>query len=461
MIGAHDRALLGEVGNLIARRMGLCFPDERLPDLARGLEEAGLELGFKHPEAFSQWLAKPEFTLRQVAVLANHLTVGETYFFRESASFEVLEQALLPPLIASRAAAGRNLRLWSAGCCTGEEAYSLAISCARALPDFRTWNVSVLASDINQHYLSTGEAGVYSEWSFRCAPGWLREQYFTPAPGMRSVMDPTIKEMVHFGYLNLAEDAYPSLCNNTNAMDVIFCRNVLMYLTPDHQKRVVERLYRCLVDGGCLFVNPAEASASLFPMFSIDDRSGYVFYRKAPRPARAVFSAKPAEPETAVASSRPVAIPPSEPVAPAEQVAEAAPADVSPDMAFLERARASADQGKLDEALASCGDAISAGRTNVAARFLYAMICDELGRSEEAISALGKVLYLDQDFVLAHHALGGLYRRLGRKEESRRHLALALRLLSAGGGDEIVPESDGMSRGRLVESVRAMLAGGY
>ena len=97
----------------------------------------------------------------------------------------------------------------------------------------------------------------------------------------------------------------------------------------------------------------------------------------------------------------------------------------------------------------------------MAARFLYAMVCDELGRSEEAISALGKVLYLDQDFVLAHHALGGLYRRLGRKEESRRHLALALRLLSASGGDEIVPESDGMSRGRLAESVRAMLAGGY
>ncbi|KKT72347.1 MAG: MCP methyltransferase, CheR-type, partial [Candidatus Moranbacteria bacterium GW2011_GWF1_44_4] len=323
-----DRTLLGEVGDRVTRRMGLCFPEERMTDLARGLAAAGKELGFERPDAYERWLAKPEFSPSQVAVLASHLTVGETYFFRESASFEVLEREILPPLVASRADTGRNLRLWSAGCCTGEEAYSLAISCARALPDFRAWNVSVLATDINQEYLSAGEKGVYSEWSFRCAPGWLRERYFSPAPGKRSVMNPTVKGMVNFGYLNLAEDAYPSLWNNTNAIDVIFCRNVLMYLTPDHQKRVVERLYRCLVDGGCLFVNPAEASASLFPMFSIDDRSGYVFYRKAPRPARAVFSAKPAEPETAVAPLRPVAIPPSEPVAPAERVAEAAPADV-------------------------------------------------------------------------------------------------------------------------------------
>ncbi len=126
-------------------------------------------------------------------------------------------------------------------------------------------------------------------------------------------------------------------------------------------------------------------------------------------------------------------------------------------MNFLERARAYADQGRLSEALASCRDAIAAEPTNVTARFLYAMICDELSLAEEAIEALGRVLYLDQDFVLAHHALGGLYRRLGRKKESARHLELALSLLSAGSGDEIVPESDGMSRGRLAESVRAMI----
>jgi chemotaxis protein methyltransferase CheR len=118
--------------------------------------------------------------------------------------------------------------------------------------------------------------------------------------------------------------------------------------------------------------------------------------------------------------------------------------------------RAYANQGRLDEALASCRDAIEADRTNPVAQFLYATICQELGRLEEAVGALGKVLYLDQDFILAHHALGGLYKRLDRQKESRRHIAVALKLLSARGRDEIVSESDGMTCGRLMESVRAM-----
>jgi len=458
MSEVYDRSLLGEVGDRVARRMGLCFPEERMTDLARGLAAAGRELGFERPEAYERWLAKPEFSPSQVAVLASHLTVGETYFFRESASFEAIQREILPPLIANRAATGRNLRLWSAGCCTGEEAYSLAITCARALPDHRDWNVSVLATDINKKYLSTGEAGVYSGWSFRCAPGLHHERFFSPAPGNRSAVDPSVKRMVHFGYLNLAEDAYPSLYNNTNAMDVIFCRNVLMYFAPEQQKMVVERLYRCLIDGGCLFVNPAEASSRLFPMFSIEDCGGYPFYRKLPPPVHAGHSVKSSEAEFAITSAYPQPIPMPEPAAQtAPRASSAAPVPVSPDTYFLVRARAYADQGRLDEALASCRDAIAAEPTNVTARFLYAMICDELGLAEEAIEALGRVLYLDQDFVLAHHALGGLYRRLGRKKESARHLELALSLLSAGGGEEIVPESDGMSRGRLAESVRAMI----
>ena len=119
-------------------------------------------------------------------------------------------------------------------------------------------------------------------------------------------------------------------------------------------------------------------------------------------------------------------------------------------------ARSYANQGRLEEALTACRSGIAAERCNPAAYFLYAAICDELGRLEEAVETLGKVLYLDQDFVLAHHALGDLHKRLGRRKESRRHLSIALQLLSAGSRDEIVPESDGMTCGRLAESVRAM-----
>jgi chemotaxis protein methyltransferase CheR len=119
-------------------------------------------------------------------------------------------------------------------------------------------------------------------------------------------------------------------------------------------------------------------------------------------------------------------------------------------------ARIYANQGRLDKALTWCQRATTAERTSPAAYFLSGLVYDELGRLQEAIGAFRKVLYLDQDFVLAHYALGGLYKRLGRQKESRRHLAVVLEFFSARSKDEILPESDGMTCGRLVESVRVM-----
>lgn len=453
MIATLDRTSLSELSGLIAERMGLHFPEERWPDLVRGLKTAGEELGFENPDTCARWLMTRDLTVRQIETLASHLTVGETYFFRDPASFEVLDREILPPLIAERTEAGRTLRLWSAGCCTGEEAYSLAIACARALPDIRTWNVSILATDINPRFLAKAEAGVYSEWSFRGTPGSLRERFFSPAPDKTSAIHPAVKRLVHFAYLNLAEDAYPSLHNQTNAMDVIFCRNVLMYFTPDHQRRVATALHRCLLDGGCLLVNPAEASASLFPMFAVENFGGVIVYRKASQPARVETWPAFVPPPPEILVTEPASFVASEPPRPPAPVAPiAAPCAEDP----LVRARICANQGRLVEALAACEGAIAAGRTDPVAHFLHATICNELGRPEEAIRALGKVLYLDQDFVLAHHALGGLYRRLGRPKESDRHVAIALKILSARSRDEIVPESDGMTCGRLLEAVRAM-----
>jgi chemotaxis protein methyltransferase CheR len=458
MIAALDTALLGELSGLVAERLGLHFPEERWPDLARGIGAAAQELGFGDLAGCMSGLRTSALTTRQIETLASHLTVGETYFLRDPASFEALEREILPPLIAKRAEAGRTLRLWSAGCCTGEEAYSLAISCARALPDLRAWNVSVLATDINPKALAKAEAGVYGEWSFRGAPGWLRERFFAETTHKHAAIAQGVKNLVHFGYLNLAEDVYPALPNHTNAMDVIFCRNVLMYFTPEHQRRVVAALYRCLVDGGCLLVNPAEASSSLFPMFVMENMGGAIVLRKTSQATRVqwwppVVTTVPAPAPAAPEPVFFVAPAPPEPLAPAVPAAEpAASSRESP----LARARILANQGRLEEALKACLDAIEVQRTSCAAHYLYATICHELNRLDQAVAALGKVLYLDQDFILAHHALAGLHKQLGKHTEAKRHLAIALKLLSTRSRDEIVPESDGMTCGRLVESVRAM-----
>jgi chemotaxis protein methyltransferase CheR len=458
MIAALDTTLMSEMSGFIAERMGLHFPEERWPDLARGLKTASQELGFEYPDACARWLTSRELTARQIETLASHLTVGETYFFRDPASFEALEREILPLLVARRLETGRTLRLWSAGCCTGEEPYSLAITCARALPDLRAWNISILATDINPKFLAKADVGVYSEWSFRGTPVGLRERFFSSENDKKLAIAPIVKNLVHFGYLNLAEDVYPSLCNHTNAMDVIFCRNVLMYFTPDHQRRVVAALHGCLVDGGYLFVNPAEASSTLFPMFVTENIGGVILFRKTSQPTRVesrpelispfLAPVVPVQEHALFVAPAPVA-----PVAPAPSIT---PIAAVPRADPLTLARTYANQGRLAEAHAACQNAIAAERTNPAAHFLYAAICHELGRFEEESVALGKVLYLDQDFILAHHALGGLYKRLGKKGKSMRHLTVALALLSAKSRDELVPESGGMTCGRLLESVRAM-----
>lgn len=457
MAAALDKALLSEVSGLIAERMGLSFPEERWPDLARGLKTAGQELGFEDLDAHESWLRTKQLTPRQIETLARHLTIGETYFFRDPASFEALEQELLPPLVAMRARAGRNLRLWSAGCCSGEEAYSLAITCARVLPELRTWNVSILATDINSKFLAKAEAGVYSPWSFRGAPDWLRDRFFSPASDKKLAIDPTVKRLVYFDSLNLAEDTYPSLDNHTNSMDVIFCRNVLMYFTADHQRRVVAALHRCLVDGGYLLVNPAEANSWLFPMFVMETVGEAVVFHKTTRPALVGSWPEPDPPARSLSEPTCRALPtPPAPTTLIVPVPSAAPTGVSSGEDALQLAQTQANQGRLEEALALCQKAIEAERTNLAAYFLYATICQELERPEEAIAALSKVLYLDQDVILAHHALGGLYDRLGKQKESKRHLAVAFTLLSARSRDELLPESGGMTCGRLLESVRTM-----
>jgi len=271
---------------LIASRLGLDFSEHRQADLERGLVRALRAASLSAPEAYLAWLATlPEESL-EWRRLAGHLTVGETYFFRDRASFEALEQHVLPALIAARRAEGLlRLRIWSAGCATGEEPYSLVILLDRLLSAWADWALTILATDINPEALETARRGRYREWAFRETPAWVRDRYFQRRGGETFELDPRIRRMVTFAPLNLAEDGYPNVVTNTSAMDLILCRNVLMYFTREAQRVTVARLHRALLPGGWLVVSPAELSADLFfPLVPVNF-PGAIFYRKEERPA--------------------------------------------------------------------------------------------------------------------------------------------------------------------------------
>lgn len=477
------------LSTFVAGAMGLHFPRERWPDLRRGLTGAAREFGFDDVAACADWLLGSPPNRAQLQVLASHLTIGETYFFRDKHTLSALSGHVLPGLIRARRGREQRLRLWSAACCSGEEPYTLAILLHQLLPDLADWHVTIRATDINPHFLHKADAGVYGEWSFRDAPVGLKDDYFSRTADGRYAVIPEIKALVSFTHLNLVEDVYPSPVTDTNAMDLIFCRNVLMYFTPPQIEKAVGKLRHALVDDGWLVVSPSEASHALFSRFARARFPDAILYQKSGAPPPAEPQGTPALPAETVWFSEagsdtsppwaPAVLPAHEPPEPAKtspapyaaaalsyqqgRYAEAADILASsfsqgePDaQAFSLLVRALANLGKLADALTWCNRWVAADKVDPAGHYLRAVVLLEHGDPEQARLSLQRALFLRPDFVLAHFALGNLARGRARNAEADKHFANALAALRRHEPDDLLPDSDGLSAGRLTEIINTM-----
>jgi chemotaxis protein methyltransferase CheR len=273
--------------------------------------------------------------------------------------------------------------------------------------------------------------------------------------------------MVTFEHLNLVEEVGPSLATDTTAMDLIFCRNVLMYFSPAQMRKVIGKLHHSLLDGGWLAVSPCEASQASFPQFATQNFPGVILYQKremevgrAPdfQPAVSPISIRlGADPSwNAEPAGRPTVTPPPAPASPPPAAKQLRPTPEPP--LFSGMARALADQGELAEALTWCDRWIAADKLDSAGHYLRAVVLLELGDPEQARRALQRTVYLHEDFVLAHFALGNLARRGGRNDEAARHFANTLHLLARLHPDMLLPESDGVTAARLTETITALTA---
>ncbi|MBC8018986.1 MAG: protein-glutamate O-methyltransferase CheR, partial [Verrucomicrobia bacterium] len=284
---------LSRLSEYVTGWLGLHFPKKSWRDLERIICHVAPELGFEDTDACIERLVSGQLAKEQEEILADHLTIGETYFFREQKSLDVLENRILPDLIASRRGSEQRLRIWSAGCSTGEEPYSLAILLSRLIPDLREWQITILATDINSRSLGKAVQGVYGDWSFRGVPQWIRQKYFTKTPDGRYELPHAIRRMVTFSILNLAEDSYPSLSTNTNAMDIILCRNVLMYFERQQQQRAIQGFQRSLLEGGWLVVSPCETSPAYSACFETVMFPEAAFYKRNEQGGKAHVIAPP------------------------------------------------------------------------------------------------------------------------------------------------------------------------
>jgi chemotaxis protein methyltransferase CheR len=451
----HDD--LQRSAEFVAATTGLDFPPPRWSDMQRGFEAAAIQLGFKSVTACSRWFTSGHASREDLESLACHLTIGETYFFRDQHSFEILAKQILPALIRSRQNTGRRLRIWSAACCTGEEAYSIAILLRQVIPEVNDWDLQILATDINPRFLRKAVKGVYGQWSFRNAPAGLQHRYFNLTTEGKFEILPEIKRMVTFTPLNLVEDIFPSSANGTSDLDIIFCRNVLMYFTAPQAKKVIEKLHSAGSAEGWLLLGPSEMPHVDCPLYTAVNFQGSIFYGKGenlPIPAKSLKTTEIPLPEV----KRPPRSIPANPVLPAPSV-ERPPAPVAtPEpQALRQLALALANQGKLAEALACCDRWIAVDRLNSSSHYLRAVILQEQGVTEDAIRSFRGALYLDPDFVLAHFAMGSLARKRGDFAEAERHLGNAKKLLRRCRSDAVLAESEGVTAGRFIQMIDSLM----
>ena len=479
-------SIMAQAAEFLTARTALQFPKDTWNLLERKMFSAAKEFGFTDVEAFMSWMLSSPLSREQIEVLASHLTITETYFWREPRVFEALEEHIIPTLLQERGRTCRNLRIWSAGCASGEEPYSIAIALRRAIPDIEDWNILILATEIG---------GIYGDWSFRNTPEWFKREHFLQREDVKFEILPEIRKMVIFSYLNLADDQYPSTMNNTNVMDIIFCRNVLMYFAPERAMTIGQGLSRSLVETGWLAISSTELCQHLFPDLLNMNFPGAIIYCKAtpeigmanrssderPMP-RSTFDPPPAPPPSPldIGLEPPISISikrvPATKVRPpaVRTVREEGPANDGTDIidvyhskkptgdadrATLVSVHELANKGHLSEALVACERAMIADRLDPGLHYLRATILQEQGRDDDAAKALKRVLYTDPDHVLAHFALGNLAFRRKDLKSAKRYFDNVLALLGKYQPDQIVPESEGLTVGRfrkiVIDSIQA------
>ncbi len=450
---------LHHLGKKVEERLGLAFSEKRALDLwSFLLRKASAEK--LSPEELLRRILREDISENLERDFAQHLTVGETYFFREPRTLEALKTEVLP--LFSRKG---SPRIWCAGCSTGEEAYTLAMILygpqGRPFPE----NPCIFGTDINPQALHKARRGIYTSWSFRNVSEISKRLFFDPLEKGSFSVKPSFRKAVSFSHCNLFAPAWP-LWEKSSPPDIIFCRNVLIYFTESSREKIVERFHALLPPSGWLVVAPCETSALLGSRFAPLHLPGVTLYRKEefrkkeepffqfPREA---FREMPPTPyEERVSSS-----PPFLPLLREESLPEALaaepprqPSEEPKKEVLLEKARSLANGGKYPEALEILEGLLRENPTEVSSVYLCGLIHAETGEDGRAAETLRKVLFLEPDFVMAHYALGTLALKRGHSEEASRHFRNAAAFAASLPPGSILFEGEGLSREDLLEALK-------
>jgi chemotaxis protein methyltransferase CheR len=259
--------------DLIYEECGVKIGDEKRAFLESRLRRRMAALGVTTALEYYGVVRYSKTRMREMPALLDIMMICETSFFRNQPQFDLLNDVVLPEIVACKVRANsRLLRLWSAGCSTGQEPYSAAMAMIERLPEPETWNLRVFASDLSFTALERAQSGVYGSDQIRGLNEPYMSKYFRRDGGNYIVRD-EVKRRVIFDYHNLKHD------NGLRSLDVIFCRNVMIYFDVEEQRRLIARFANCLVPGGYLFIGHAESLQGLSQQFVMVHRDKGIAYR--------------------------------------------------------------------------------------------------------------------------------------------------------------------------------------
>jgi chemotaxis protein methyltransferase CheR len=496
---------------LMAQRLGLYFEDSKLDFLAdvlrKRMEETGCNLFSAYRQRISSFAEEP----RETCALAEHLTVGETYFFRYAEHFRVFAEVVLPGRIQARGN-DRRLRILSAGCASGEEPYSLAILIRERFPELASWDIEILGFDVNPAVVRKAKGARYSPWSLRETPRDLQSKYFR-GRGSDFQLDEGVRSGVQFEERNLVEDDLSFW--RRDRFDAVFCRNVTMYFTMEVARSVVARIARSLAPGGFFFLGHAETLRAVSHEFHLRHTHETFYYQR--RESHEVESAMAPRLETEECSSFGRCVPElaepndswfsairraSERIANLTQEKHGLPANTpacttsprsNPRPAAWDRtlaiellrrekfsqaiklirglpaeSRSDPDAqlllavlltngGELTESERVCLQILALDELNAGAHYLMALCREHAGDQAGAMQHDQTAAYLDSGFAMPHLHLGLVARRSADVETARRELGRALQLLDREDASRILLFGGGFTREALVEFCRAEL----
>ncbi len=502
-----------EFRDFIQTRTGLFFPESKFFSIESIIQTNFDESPVSTFEDYISYLSSisgKSYLNRLVSLL----TTNETYFFRGKAHFNLLEKNILPEIIENEASKSHAISIWSAGCSTGEEPYSIAILLKKILPKISTWDINIVGTDIDESALKSAQRGLYSDWSFRGVDHKIVQDCFDKKNDLYLIKN-EYKSLVKFSNYNLISDLPTTPLNLMNKFDIIICRNVTIYFEKKTTQMLAKKFHHLLKDDGYLIVGHAEHSAENFSLFHSRAFPDAIIYQKKRKNSRTqehqaplyvpkkIIVEKQADDQAGTYLSsmekrgsnkttsnlldlikedgKSDAVP-SIPVSYFRQrktASEESEIFNEALQAFFKKnyelaidrflrvihinqdnaracwmlAHIASNRGDFEEALAWSGRSIKIDPLFKEPYYTRSIIYLARGALDEAMETIKKAIYIDQNFILGHFVMGNIYGLMKRLTLREKCFNVVRELLASKPSDEVIFEIENLTVGSLIGSL--------